>query len=138
MPVGAREAGTDQKPGAVLHQAVADEAELGLLARPLAVEPGVRVRARGVGLVRALVAVEVRLLRPPPVGGSSDPSLGRKLFIDAQASISVPSTEKCSADTRGCASTGLQHPLGHRHPGHSTPSRTWGSRGGRSPRHRAD
>ena len=27
-------------------------------------------------------------------GGSPEPSFGRKLFIDAQASISVPSTEK--------------------------------------------
>jgi hypothetical protein len=34
------------------------------------------------------------LLRPPPAGGSSEPSFGRKLFSDAQASISVPSTEK--------------------------------------------
>jgi len=33
--------------------------------------------------------------RPPPtVGGSPELSFGRKLFIDAQASISVPSTEK--------------------------------------------
>jgi hypothetical protein len=29
----------------------------------------------------------------PPAGGSSAPSFGRKLFIDAHASISVPSTE---------------------------------------------
>jgi hypothetical protein len=37
--------------------------------------------------------MEIRLAVPPPPngGGSSDPSLGRKLFIDAQASISVPS-----------------------------------------------
>jgi hypothetical protein len=32
-------------------------------------------------------------LRPPP-GGSLTPSFGPKLFIEAQASISVPSTEK--------------------------------------------
>jgi hypothetical protein len=37
-------------------------------------------------------------LRPGP-GGSAEPSFGRKLFIDAQASISVPSTEKCSLDS---------------------------------------
>jgi hypothetical protein len=30
----------------------------------------------------------------PGAGGSPEPSFGRKLFIDAQASISVPSTEK--------------------------------------------
>jgi hypothetical protein len=42
-------------------------------------------------------------LRPPPNGGSPEPFLGsspedglfgRKLFIEAHASISVPSTEK--------------------------------------------
>ena len=37
----------------------------------------------------------VSLFRPPPSGsGSSDPSLGLKLFVDTQTSISVPSTEK--------------------------------------------
>jgi hypothetical protein len=49
-------------------------------------------------------------LRPDPEGGSSpEPSLGLKLFIEAQASINAPSTEKCSLDisfvTRGCART---------------------------------
>src|SRR5258705_13432593 len=29
------------------------------------------------------------------------PSLGRKLFCEAQASINVPSTEKCSSDSSG-------------------------------------
>jgi hypothetical protein len=34
-------------------------------------------------------------LRPPPcAGGSPEPSLGLTVFIEAQASISVPSTEK--------------------------------------------
>ena len=34
-------------------------------------------------------------LRPPPcAGGSPEPSFGLTLFIEAQASISVPSTEK--------------------------------------------
>jgi hypothetical protein len=37
------------------------------------------------------------LLRPPPsAGGSFVASFGLKLFIEAQASISVPSTEKWS------------------------------------------
>ena len=36
-------------------------------------------------------------LRPGP-GGSPEPSFGRKLFIEAQASIRVPSTEKWSHD----------------------------------------
>jgi hypothetical protein len=34
----------------------------------------------------------------PCDGGSSEPSLARKLFIDAQAATCVPSTEKCSSD----------------------------------------
>ena len=40
--------------------------------------------------------MEVRLAVPSAArgGGSSEPSFGLKLFIDAQASISVPSTEK--------------------------------------------
>jgi hypothetical protein len=37
-------------------------------------------------------------LRPPSFGGSLLPSFGTKLFMLAQASISVPSTEKCSLD----------------------------------------
>jgi hypothetical protein len=45
------------------------------------------------------------VLRPPMVGGSSDPSRGLKLFNEAHASISVPSTVKWSLDrsffTRG-------------------------------------
>jgi hypothetical protein len=50
-------------------------------------------------------------LRPPPEPSPSSSPLrsdfGRKLFIDAQASISVPSTLKCSLEssrfTRGSA-----------------------------------
>ena len=47
-------------------------------------------------LVRPLLAMEVRFGVAPAAsaGGSSEPSFGLKLFIDAQASISVPSTEK--------------------------------------------
>ena len=38
--------------------------------------------------------------RPPKSGGCTNPiAFGRKLFIDAQASISVPSTEKCSSES---------------------------------------
>src|ERR1700688_5027479 len=36
-----------------------------------------------------------------PSSSSPLPSLGRKLFCDAHASISVPSTEKCSSDSSG-------------------------------------
>jgi hypothetical protein len=41
-----------------------------------------------------------RLLLRPGVGGSPEPSFGRKLFMLAHASNSVPSTEKCSLDQR--------------------------------------
>src|SRR5262249_54824185 len=51
-------------------------------------------------------------LRPGP-GGSPEPSFGRKLFGLAQASSSVPSTEKCSLDnkrlTLSCESTAMRN-----------------------------
>src|SRR5207342_3324172 len=43
MPIRLGQASVDQKTGAVLHQAMADEAEPGLLARTLPVEPGCRI-----------------------------------------------------------------------------------------------
>ena len=115
MAVGRRQAGIDQEARAVLHQAVADEAELRLLARSLAVEPGIGIGRRGMRLVRPLLPVEVGLGVAPATGRRlvADPSRGLKLFIEAQASISVPSTEKCSVDrsffTRGCASTAARN-----------------------------
>lgn len=58
-------------------------------------------------------------LRPPPsapplsVRPASPGSLGLKLFGEAQASIEVPSTEKCSLDssffTQGWASTAARN-----------------------------
>jgi hypothetical protein len=51
-------------------------------------------------------------LRPPPPSLSGG-SFGLKLFIEAQAWISVPSTEKCSLDnsrlTPGCDSTAVRN-----------------------------
>jgi hypothetical protein len=43
-----------------------------------------------------------------PSSSSPLPSLGRKLFCEAQASISVPSTEKCSSDSSGLTSEWLR------------------------------
>src|SRR5436190_23075459 len=58
---------------------------------------------RNVSLVVALLRFSLwkgrSPLRPGP-GGSSEPSLARKLLIEAQASTSVPSTEKCSSDRK--------------------------------------
>ena len=53
------------------------------------------IGGRGMGVVAPPLAVKVAAaVAAGGVGGSSAPSLGRKLFIDAHASISVPSTEK--------------------------------------------
>ena len=49
----------------------------------------------------------------PRAGGPPDPSFGCKLFMLAHASISAPSTERCSDDSsrfaRGCTSTALRN-----------------------------
>src|SRR5512132_2382708 len=95
---GAGQLGIDGKPVAVLHQHVADKAEPALLAVALAEQSGIVVGGRAVGLVGALLATEVPLR--PGAGGSPEPSFGRKLFRLAHAWISVPSTEKCSSDSR--------------------------------------
>ena len=96
MAVGLGQTGVDDQAVAVLHQRMPHEAELGLLARPLAIEPRFRIGRRSVRLVGALLAVEIRLPVPAARIGRRFvvPSFGLKLFIDAQASISVPSTEK--------------------------------------------
>ena len=75
-------------------------AELGSLAAAFAIKPGIRVRGRGMRLVAALLVVEMPLAVGPGAGGSSEPSLARKLLSEAQASTSVPSTEKCSSDKK--------------------------------------
>jgi hypothetical protein len=63
--------------------------ELGPLARFLAIKPSFLIGRRKVRLIRALLAMEIRLPAPPAVGGSPEPSFGRKRFIDAQPSITV-------------------------------------------------
>jgi hypothetical protein len=86
------ERGIDDQRAAVLHQQMTHEAQPARLPVALAVEPGIRVGGRGVGFVRPLLAAEVARAvapLPPAVGASSPPSsLGRRLFIDAKASIS--------------------------------------------------
>ena len=74
------------------------KAEPGLLAFALAEQLGLGIGGRGVGVIAALLAMEVALAVAPGAGGSPEPSFGRKLFMRAQAWISVPSTEKCSSD----------------------------------------
>jgi hypothetical protein len=82
-------------------KALSKKGEFRLHASSLSVKSGFRVRGRGVCLVGALPALEGRFVaRAVP---------GLKLFIEPQASINVPSTEKCSLDisflTAGCART---------------------------------
>ena len=96
MAVRRRQAGVDEERMTVFHQSMADEAELGFLAGPFAIEPRLGVGRRRVRFVRTLLAVEVRFLVAPAAVRRRfvHPSLGRKLFIEAQAWMSVPSTEK--------------------------------------------
>ena len=51
MAIGPRQAGIDEQAIAVLHQPVADEAQLRLLAVALALEPGIGIGGAGMGLV---------------------------------------------------------------------------------------
>src|SRR6202008_2367779 len=84
------------QPGPVLHGGVAHIGELRLAPGGLAVKTAV-------GIARARMGSFLRVwpwkLAPP--SASPLPSLGRNLFCEAQASISVPSTEKCSSDNSG-------------------------------------
>jgi len=58
-PSSRSQANINQKTMTILHQAMADEAELGLLARSLAVESGIGIRRRDMRLVRPLLAMEL-------------------------------------------------------------------------------
>src|SRR3954463_12689954 len=59
------QAGVDHQPVAVLHQGMADEAELRLTARALAVEPGIRVGGALMSVVGAALAVEIAFAVAP-------------------------------------------------------------------------
>ena len=78
VPVSQRQAGIDQQAVAVLHQPMPDEAQLRLLAFTLAVEPGIGIGGRNMGIVRAFLAMEVRFgiapSRPAPAVRQSRPS----------------------------------------------------------------
>src|SRR6201997_5866707 len=65
MPVRQRQAGVDQQAVTVLHQPMPDKAQLRLLAFTLAVEPGIRIGGRSMGVVRASLAMEVRFAIAP-------------------------------------------------------------------------
>ena len=86
---------------AVLHHGMAQVAQPELPALfGFLVKPSLRVGGRGVRAVATLFALEVhRRVAPLSCGGLLDPSFAFKLFIEAQASIRVPSPVKCSEDT---------------------------------------
>src|SRR6202521_4376790 len=71
MAVSRRQTSINQKAMVVLHQAMADEAELGFLAWSLAVEPCIGIRRRDMRLVRPLLSMEI--------GFGIAPATGRRL-----------------------------------------------------------
>ena len=115
VPVAGVSSASTISPLPVLHQQVAHVAELRFLAAAPADQRGIGIGGRGVGRVGAPLAVEVALgvaPPPPPAGGSSSASsFGLKLFMLAQASISVPSTVKCSSDSSALTSRLAEHRL---------------------------
>src|SRR5664280_834847 len=92
--IGVRDHAGHRQPMPIFHDGVAHIGEFRLPPGGLAVR-----RLSG-----SLVLACVSFLRFWPwkfAPSSPLPSLGRKLFCEAQASISVPSTEKCSSDNSG-------------------------------------
>src|SRR5215831_14484596 len=107
MAGDAGQSGINDQARAVLHQPMPDEAQFCLHARPLPIKPGIGVGRAAMGFIGPFSPRKSPGgLRPPPLGPLfAGRSFGLKLFIEAQASINVPSTEKCSLDnsrlTRG-------------------------------------
>src|SRR5262249_27003340 len=56
----ARQPCIDDQTRAILHESMTDEAQLRLHARPLAVEPGIRIGRAAMRLVAALLSLEIR------------------------------------------------------------------------------
>ena len=114
--VGLGHATVNRDAVAVLHQHVPGVAQLGFLARTLARQPRFGVGGRLMRGIAAPLAMEVTVGLPGSSGGCwSDPSLGLKLLWLAHASIKVPSTVKCSVESRSrpraCSSTSANRVL---------------------------
>ena len=106
---------------AVFHQQMSGEGQFSALAVGLAGQPRIQIRGRGMGLVRALLVMEIAFAVATGGGSSSLPSLRRKLFIDPSkfwdsARSPTPGSayhpprnarSDSSALTRGCAGGGL-------------------------------
>ena len=103
VAVGTRHRRVDDQAVAILDQQVRSVTELRLAPRPFLREPGVGIGRR---LMRSFRRVSPRkftsALPPGPPRRSS--SRGRKLFWLAAASNKVPSTVKCSFDSRPASS----------------------------------
>src|SRR5215213_2870690 len=95
MTIRRREPGIDDQPRAVLHQGVADEAELRLHAGSLAVEPGLGVGRALVGLIRALLALEVDLEIAPATRGRI---IGIPLSLGSEALHRGPRLDESTID----------------------------------------
>ena len=78
---------------AVLRQRMAHVTQLAFPAITLAIKPGVRISGACMGRVRAFLAMKIPLGVAPRSPVAIVLTFGT-LFIDAQASINVPSTEK--------------------------------------------
>src|SRR5512139_1934750 len=95
--VGERDHAGHRQPMPVLHGNVAHIAELCFAPGRLAIKTAVGIGRACVRVVLTLLSVESA--PPSPSPEPSCASLGRKLFWEA--SINVPSTEKCSSDSSG-------------------------------------
>src|SRR5215212_8042327 len=104
MTIRRREPGIDDQPRAVLHQGVADEAELRLHAGSLAVEPGLGVGRALVGLIRALLALEVDLEIAPATRGRI---IGIPLSLGSEALHRGPRLDESTIDAEVFAGTGV-------------------------------
>src|SRR4051812_11440424 len=71
----------DHQPVAVLVQGMADEGELRLAARALAVEPGIWAGGALMSVVGAALAVEIAFAVAPMGRRLAEPSFGLTLFI---------------------------------------------------------
>ena len=118
-----RQAST-RRPYAVLHQRVAEKGELGLHARALAIEPGLGIGRRGVGVVAARSALYSRLVVTP----TANPAVtDRRCHPSAESSSGTPTPESACRRPRNvpCDSRPRQsaaHDLGKKLPPPDAPA----------------
>src|SRR3954467_9480460 len=121
MTIRRREPGIDDQPRAVLHQGVADEAELRLHAGSLAIEPGLGVGRALVALVRALRALEVDLEIAPATRGRI---IGVRLSLGSEALHRDPRLDERTIDAEVLARQESLHRTALRNFAAASPSRS--------------